>query len=214
MNPFETLAESGAADAPTRIHGVVIGLVTNTKDPDKLARVKVKFPWLSDSDESDWARVATPMAGNGRGLQLLPEVDDEVLVAFEHGDMRFPYVLGVLWNGKDKPPEDNADGKNDVRVLKSRGGLQIRLTDEAGKEKIEIVDKSGKNRIVIDAAAKSVTIAADGDVTVSAPQGTLKLEARTIELKATGSAKLESGGALDVKASGALTLKGASVDIN
>lgn len=213
MNPFEMLADA-AAEGPPRIHGVVIGLVTNTRDPDQLARVKLKFPWLSDADESDWARVATPMAGPGRGLQLLPEVDDEVLVAFEHGDPRFPYVLGVLWNGKDKPPQPNADGKNQVRVLKSRGGLEIRLTDEPGKEKIEILDASAKNRIVIDAAGKAITIAADGDVTISAPQGTLKLEARTIEIKASGSGKLEAGAALDVKAGAGLTLKGSTVDIN
>lgn len=214
MNPFESFPGAGSPETSSRIQGVVIGLVTNTRDPEKLARVKLKFPWLSDSDESDWARVATPMAGRERGLQLMPEVDDEVLVAFEHGDMRFPYVLGVLWNGKDRPPQDNADGRNNVRVLKSRGGLEIRLTDEQGKEKIEILDKSGRNRIVIDAAGKAITIAADGDVTISAPQGTLKLEARTIEMKATGDATLQAGQAMTVKSAAALALKGASVDIN
>ena len=79
-----------------RITGVVIGIVTNNNDPDRLGRVKVRFPWLSGSTESHWARVATPMAGNGRGLYFLPEVDDEVLVLFERGDVRFPFVIGAL----------------------------------------------------------------------------------------------------------------------
>ena len=86
-----------------RILGVVTGVVTNNKDPDKLGRVKVRFPWLSDTDESWWARVASPMAGKDRGVFFLPEVDDEVLVAFEHGDPRFPYVIGALWNGSTPP---------------------------------------------------------------------------------------------------------------
>src|SRR5205085_2988322 len=126
------------------ISGVVVGVVTNNQDdPDGLGRVKVKFPWLSNDEESFWARVAVPMAGKERGFYFLPEVEDEVLVAFEHGDPRFPYVLGSLWNGQDKPPEKN-DGKNNVRVIKSRSGHVIRLNDEDGKEKIESIDKSGK----------------------------------------------------------------------
>lgn len=139
-----------------RVTGVVIGMVTNNKDPDGLGRVKVRFPWLSDSDESAWARIATPMAGSNRGFYFLPEIDDEVLVAFEHGDMHFPYVLGALWNGKDKPAvsEDKRPGIQ-IRLIKSRSGHTIRLTDEAGKEKIEIVDKSGNNKLVIDTATNT-----------------------------------------------------------
>ena len=76
-------ALAGPASHPSgRVYGVTVGVVTNNQDPDGLGRVKVRFPWLSDDDESFWARVVTPMAGNGRGLYLLPEVDDEVLVAF------------------------------------------------------------------------------------------------------------------------------------
>src|SRR5262249_55069754 len=109
-------------DERDRIYGVVVGVVTNNQDPDKLGRVKVKFPWLSADHESGWARIACPMAGNGRGFFFLPEVDDEVLIAFEHGRVEFPYVVGSLYNGKDKPPGDNGDGKNNLRSLKSRSG--------------------------------------------------------------------------------------------
>ena len=105
MNLFDLLRDSSAREAiASRIYGVVVGVVTNNQDPEELGRVKVKFPWLSDADESDWARIATPMAGNEKGIYFLPEVDDEVLVVFEHGDLRFPYIIGALWNGQAPPP--------------------------------------------------------------------------------------------------------------
>ena len=197
-----------------RMTGVVIGIVTNNKDPDGMGRVKVKFPWLSDSDESTWARVAAPMAGNNRGFYFLPEVDDEVLVVFEHGDMRFPYVLGALWNGKEKPPAKNDDGKNNVRLIKSRSGHTIRLTDEDDKEKIEIVDMSGKNKLVIDTAAKTITVTADKDIKLSAPQGQITISAQTIVIEAQGKLEVKSSGTADVQASGAMNIKGAVVNIN
>ena len=132
--------------AASRIFGVVVGIVTNNQDPEGLGRVKVKIPCLSDVDESFWARVAAPMAGKRRGTYFLPEVDDEVLVAFEHGDVRFPYVLGALWNGKMPRPSTNNDGKNNVRMIKSRSGHVVKLNDEDGKETIEIVDKSSEKQ--------------------------------------------------------------------
>src|SRR4029450_10081092 len=82
-----------------RFYGVAIGIVTNNQDPENLHRVKLRFPWLDGATESHWARVATPMAGNKRGLYFLPEVDDEVLVAFEHGSIDFPYVMGSVCDG-------------------------------------------------------------------------------------------------------------------
>jgi len=201
-------------DDTTRISGVVVGMVTNNQDPEGLARVKVRFPWLSAEDESAWARMATPMAGNDRGLYFLPEVDDEVLVAFEHGDMRFPYVLGALWNGKDKSPADNADGKNSLRVIRSRSGHLIRLNDEDGKEKIEIIDKSEKNRIVFDTANNTITISSDKDISLSAPQGTIRLDAQKLEIRASTDAKFEAAAGLDVKAGATLNINGATVNIN
>src|SRR6185436_7265155 len=167
-----------------RIHGVVVGVVTNNQDPDGMGRVKVKFPWLSDDEESHWARIATPMAGNDRGVYLLPEVNDEVLVVFEHGDVRFPYVVGALWNGKDAPPAKNDDGKNNLRLIKSRSGHIIKLNDEDGKETIEIIDKNEKNSIVIDTAENLITITSEKDITLKA-KGTIKLDAEKIEMKSS-----------------------------
>jgi uncharacterized protein involved in type VI secretion and phage assembly len=215
VNLFDLLMDVEKRDTTVhRIYGVVVGLVTNNQDPDGLGRVKVKFPWLSDEDESHWARVAAPMAGNDRGVYFLPEVEDEVLVAFEHGDPRFPYVVGALWNGKDVPPAKNDDGKNNVRVIKSRSGHVIRLTDEDGKEKIEIVDKSEKNSLVIDTSKNTITITSDKDIVLSASNGAIKLDAKTIEIKSSAATKLESGSGMDVKASGTMNIKGATVNIN
>lgn len=215
MNMFDVLTEGAESDSPPRrISGVVVGVVTNAQDPEKTGRVKLKFPWLSDEDESNWARVATPMAGNGRGLFFPPEVNDEVLVAFELGDVRFPFVVGALWNGKDVPPDTNEDGKSNVRVIKSRSGHVVRLTDEDGREKIEIIDKTGKNSIVFDAANNTVTVASDKDITLSAPNGAIKLDAKSIELKSSAEAKFESGAGLDVKAAGQMNLKGAAINLN
>jgi uncharacterized protein involved in type VI secretion and phage assembly len=198
----------------TRIAGVAVAVVTNNQDPDALGRVKVRFPWLSDDDESQWARVAAPMAGNGRGVYFLPEVDDEVLVAFEHGDIRFPCVIGAMWNGKDAPPADNSDGKNNVRVIKSRSGHVVRLNDEEGKETIEVIDKSGKNSIVVDTAGNTITITSDKDITLKAANGTITLDAQKIAVKSSSDSAIESGAKMDVKASGTLNIKGSTVNLN
>jgi uncharacterized protein involved in type VI secretion and phage assembly len=215
MNFMDVFMRSQSHEArPGRITGVVIAVVTNNQDPDGLGRVKVRFPWLSDADESAWARVATLMAGNQRGSYFLPEVEDEVLVAFEQGDLRFPYVIGALWNGKDMPPLKNEDGKNSVRLIKSRSGHVIRLNDEAGKETIEIIDKSGQNSLIFDTASKTLTITTEKDIFLSATKGTIKLDAQKIELKSSADTKIQSGAGMDVKASGQMTIQGATVNIN
>jgi uncharacterized protein involved in type VI secretion and phage assembly len=202
------MQQRSAGDA--RVFGLVVGVVTNNQDPDNLGRVKVRFPWLSTLDESYWARLAVPAGG----AYFLPEVDGEVLVAFEHGDLRFPYILGALWNGKDVPPANNGDGKNNVRLIKSRSGHVIKLNDEDGKETIEITDKTGKNSIVIDTAKNTLTITTDNDIALAAPQGTIKLEAQKIELKSSANTKIEAGAGMDVKASATLNIKGATVNLN
>jgi uncharacterized protein involved in type VI secretion and phage assembly len=196
------------------MYGVVVGVVTNNKDPDKLGRIKVQFPWLSEENESHWARLATLMAGANRGTVFFPEVGDEVLVAFEHGDIRFPYIIGALWNGVDTPPHDNADGENNLRLIQSRSGHVIRLDDTSGSEKIEIIDRSGSNRIVINTADKTITIAADADITIQSQSGALQLSGNGIELKSQAGVTIEASLNVDVQASAQLNLKGALVNIN
>jgi uncharacterized protein involved in type VI secretion and phage assembly len=200
---------------PNRIFGVVIGIVTNNQDPEGMGRVKVRFPWLSERDESEWARTAVPMAGHDRGTYFLPEVEDEVLVAFEHGDIRFPYVLGALWNGKDQPPATNDAGQNNLRVLKSRSGHIIRLDDTDGAEQIAIIDKTGNNRLIIDASANTLTIKADGDITLESAQGKVVIKGQSVEIRATAQdVRVEASANMELNASGQMNIKGSMVNIN
>ena len=202
------------------IHGVAIGIISNAKDPQGIGRVKLQFPWLSEDNESDWAKVASFMAGKDRGGFFLPEVGDEVLVAFEHGDINSPYVIGALWSGEDKPPETNMDGKNNIRKIRSRSGheiifddndsgqkekLEIRtnsghsiiLDDATGQEKIEFMDKTGSNKISIDSTQNSIEIE-------SAMQ--LKIKSNVVEIEGTT--------ALSLKSNAVLTIEGLPVKIN
>lgn len=154
------------------------------------------------------------MAGNQRGTFFLPEVGDEVLVAFEGDDISRPYVLGGLWNGQDNPPDTNADGKNNKRFIQSRSGHMVRLDDTDGSEKIEIIDKSGNNSITFDTANNTITITSAQDITLDASQGTIKLTAQNVSISSTADTKIEPQGDLTLQASGNTTIKGAAVNIN
>jgi len=201
-------------DDRARFYGVVVAIVTNNKDPENLHRVKVRFPWLADSNESHWARVASPMAGGGRGAYFLPEVEDEVLVAFEHGSIDFPYVVGSLWNGKDAPPESNADGLNANRTLRSRSGHVIRFGDKDGAESIEIIDKTGANRIVVNSKDNTITVESRSDITISSRTGKLTMNAVGIELNSKAGVKIQASANVDVQASALMNLKGSIIKLN
>lgn len=182
----------GIGGASRRIYGVVIGIVVDNHHPDGEYRVKVKFPWIRSTEVGDtedflssWARISTLMAGGGRGFRFLPEVDDEVLVMFEHGDLRRPIVTGALWNGVDKPPvdgdapEETVDpmGKtigvrdacvdnslphrnNHGRYIASRSGHLLLFDDSSlmGKEKI-VLKTAGGHVLVLNDARGSESIA-------------------------------------------------------
>ncbi len=200
------------------IYGVVIGIVTSNKDTEGLGRIKVNFPWRGEKDESFWARIASPMAGNDRGIVFYPEVDDEVLVAFEHGDVNQPYVIGALWNGKDKPPETNADGKNNIRKIKSRSGHEIIFSDEQAKEKVEI-HTNGKHKIILDDTAGSEKIeiidkTGSNKITFDSMQNLISIEsAMQLKIKSQ-TVEIEAGSMLTIKAGAVLTIQGSMVKIN
>jgi uncharacterized protein involved in type VI secretion and phage assembly len=217
MSMVEVAPREAAVEAGGYVKGVAIGVVTQNRDPDKLCRVKVSYPWHDQPRESYWARLAMPMAGKGRGLVLIPEVGDEVLVAFERGDLRFPCIVGALWNGKDTPPEANADGNNDKRLFKSRKGHQLLFDDNKSKGVVELglsdgssvqkkvtldddgirLDDGAGNKVSIDSRGGTITIEAAKSVTIKAPQITL-----------------EANSTAEVKAGSTLTLRGSMVNIN
>ncbi|MES1164423.1 MAG: phage baseplate assembly protein V [Verrucomicrobiota bacterium] len=147
MNLLEVLAPRDEISPDhDRVYGAVVGVVSSIDDPENLGRVRVQFPWLKEDLESRWARLVSFMAGPDRGGVFRPEVGDEVLVLFEHGDLRFPYIIGGLWNGQDAmPSERGADGGNDIRLIKSRSGHTIILDDTSGSEKITVTDKGGNS---------------------------------------------------------------------
>ena len=206
MNMLSYLQDGN--EGSDRFYGVTVGIVTNNKDEEGLGRVKVKFPWLSETDESYWARVLTPMAGKQRGLYFLPEVDDEVLVAFDRGDISSPYILGGLWNGQDKPPESNTDGKNNLRVIKSRSGHQIILDDTENAEKITICDKTGKNQIVIDSknnaisieGEKDISIKAKGKISLESSDGDISIKCKNLAIQTQQNCEIKANSKVEVKA--------------
>jgi uncharacterized protein involved in type VI secretion and phage assembly len=202
-SPLETLLQ---ARLPTGLgghwYGVYPALVTDIKDPDGQGRVKVSLPWSPDGGGARyevWARLATLMGGNNRGSWFIPDQNDEVLVAFEAGDARRPYVVGGLWNGRDSAPESmDGGGNNYKKVLRSRNGVKVTLDDQDGQEQliletpggqkvtlkdgpgsVEIVDSNG-NSVKLEAAG--ITLNASAKVTVSA--SLLEVSAGTVTVNA------------------------------
>jgi uncharacterized protein involved in type VI secretion and phage assembly len=217
----ETLADL-VVDAPPqqgaqKIFGMVIGVVTDNNDPESMGRVKVKFPWMmnGDSIESNWARVVAPMAGASRGFLFLPEVNDEVLVGFEHGDPNFPYVMGALWNGSDAPPLTDAvaNGKVVKRQIKTRAGHLLTFDDTEGSEKIEIIDKSGKNSITISSSDNSIAVVAEGDVSVTAKGGVTVDATKDVSVKSQAKVEVQSSAGMTLKTDGQMQIQGAMVQI-
>lgn len=165
MMPLLDLLQPPAAPGGARIAGVVTAVVTNNQDPESLGRVKVRFPWLAADQESPWARVATPMAGAGGGMVVLPPVDAEVLVAFDQGDPRFPYVVGALWNQGAPPP---ADGSVALSVVVGAAGGAITLTCDG-----DLTLESTGGALLLRGSKGVELKSADGDVVVEGKQITL-----------------------------------------
>lgn len=193
--------------------GLAVGVVTDNDDPDDLARVRVKLPWHTGTDTSYWARSAMPLAGDDRGTYFVPEIGDEVLVGAEDGDPSHLYVLGMLWNGKQKPPVKGDGGANNTRLIKSRSGHVVRFNDDPAKPEVEVALADGKrlllgkDTVVIDDANHNVITftATSGTIAISAAQK-LSLSAPTVAIEATAS--------LTAKSSGTLALSGSLVQIN
>lgn len=193
---------------------LAIGIVTDNQDPDGLSRVKVKFPTLTEDHTSDWARVISAGGGKNRGLLCLPEIDDEVLVGFEHGDIHRPFILGGLWNGKDAPPvkaEDAVqDGKVRLRTLQTRTGHKLEFVEEdKGNSKSGIsIATAGGHQLQINDSDKFIEITTPGGQK-------LRLDDRgTIELSSTGSLQIQAIGNINMQAAGEIALKASLIRLN
>lgn len=198
---------------PGLIRGVSVGVVSQNRDPEGLGRVKIKFPWRENPDESHWARMAVPMAGKNRGTWFLPEVGDEVLVACDAERVEHPYVLGCLWNGQEPPPETNSDGRNDIRKIRSRSGHEI-IFDDGAQGSIDIHLSDNKRKVRLDPDGIVISDDSDNQIEIKSLPGTItvksntkiSLESKVIDIKADASMTLQ--------ATGTLTIQGALVKIN
>ena len=177
-----------------RFYGVYPAVVTDIADPDSQGRVRIQLPWSSDEEGRRyevWARLATLMAGANRGSWFVPDVDDEVLVCFEAGDTRRPYVIGGLWNGQDAPPESmDGGGENNLKVLCSRNGVKVTLDDSSGQERLLLETPGGQQVLLKDGP------------------GSIELEDSN-----GNSVKLEAAG-ITVNASAKVTINGSMVEIS
>lgn len=208
---------AGPASAPA-VRGVATGIVTDVNDPMDLGRVKLKFPWLSDTYVTDWARMVQLCAGLDRGSVMLPEVNDEVLVAFDQGDLRRPFVLGGLHNGMDKPQlgtglVDPATGAVRRRGFISKKGAGLVFLDDDGKEGVTLFTGDHQLRIALNKTGTTIKVDSNGKVEITA--------ATDVKVKAGTSLTLEAGASMELKAptisvqaSGPVEVKGMPVKLN
>lgn len=223
------------------LNSLTVGIVTNNKDDSSLNRVRVKLPYLSDDLETGWARVLQPGSGSNRGWNVMPEINDEVLVGFEHGDLSRPFVLGGLINGKDVPKYAHADtvknGKVVSRTFNSRLGHELRFSDgdDAATQYVQV--RTAKTEVNLMLAADKVELNApdvpikvynkkgsieineQGDITIKGTnitieaQQNLKFKAVGIESKSSAATKVEASATLDLKANAPATLESSAITI-
>lgn len=205
MSVASLMASDSKHEAGGLVAGVTSAKVTRNDDPEGLARVKLNLPWRGAQFETDWVRIVTPMAGKDRGLTFIPEVGDEVLVAFDRDDIRYPYVLGALWSREDKPPEKNSSGKDDIRLLKTRKGHIIKFDD--GSRGLILIELNDGKKIAIDDDGIRIDDTVN-TITLNAKAGSVEIQAKTsislkapsISIEAQTALKLDGGGALDARA--------------
>jgi uncharacterized protein involved in type VI secretion and phage assembly len=182
------MAERVSTGAGGLFYGVYPALVTDIVDPDQQGRVKVRLPWSPDAGNGSyeaWARLATMMAGNNRGTWFIPDKNDEVLVAFEGGNPRRPYVVGALWNGQDKPPEQmDGSGNNYLKTILSRQGVRITLDDTTGATKLRLETPNGQSIVLSDADNSILAQDSNGN--------SIKMDASGVNIIATAQVKIQA----------------------
>jgi len=212
----------GDVAATPGLGGVQVGIVTDNADPQNLGRVRVRLPYAGVDFVSDWARVAAPGNGASRGFVWIPEVNDEVLVAFHHGSVREPYVLGGLWNGADAPPTIEVDGGNlNGRKMVSRDGNEIFFWDKpqnsslgmstAGQEVISLLDRLEKEFSV--SSDGKITLTAKGDIEINATGKVTISGTGGVEMTSSASAKVSGSAQLSLESGGITSVKGSQVSL-
>jgi type VI secretion system secreted protein VgrG len=187
-----------------------MAVVVDNNDPEKLGRIKVKFPW-NESDETPWVRVMSMHAGKDRGWYCLPEIADEVLVGYEQGSPDLPVVLGSLYNSEDTPHSEVGDDANSIKAFMTRSGNKIVIDDTDGSELISIVSKDG-SKIIMNAGGPSITVESGGDITIKGKN--IKIESdEELSLKSGTDFKEEAGAGMKAKASAACDIEGATVTV-
>jgi phage baseplate assembly protein V len=192
------MSQSLTRSTEKRFYGVVEAIVTDVNDPNDEGRLRVQFPWFDDKNdhmETEWCRVAMPSAGDGYGSFYPHRVGEEVAVAFVHGDMRFPIILGGLYNGKDKPATHRDDDTEEI-LIRTHAGHVLRIADSQSKKRIEITDSSGNNTILIDTEQNRIQIKASSKISIEGGDITIQ------------------GDNVDIKANQNMTLQGNRIDIN
>jgi uncharacterized protein involved in type VI secretion and phage assembly len=207
FDPGQDAAEPGV------LRGVSVGIVTDNEDPDGLGRVKVRFPWRENPDESHWARIAVPMAGKERGIWFLPEKYDEVLVACDDEKIEHPYILGSLWNGQERPPTTNAGGKNDIRMIHSRSGHEI-VFDDGARGRIEIHLKDDTRVVRLDPDGITIKDDSGNSIEISSTPGSIKVVSATSLSISSKTIDIKADASMTLQATGTLTIKGGTVMIN
>jgi phage protein D len=202
--------------------GVVVAIVTDTSDPAGAGRVKLRFPTQSADYVSSWARVAAPGNGPGRGLVWIPEVNDEVLVAFEQGDRERPFVLGGLWNGQDAPPPIEIDGgRLQARRLVSREKNEVYLNDRNDDSSLGL--KTGRDEVVLHLSATDremkgtsqgkIVLAADSDIEITATGRVVISGTGGVEISSSAQASLSGSAGVEVSTSGVAKVSGSQVSL-
>lgn len=222
-----SISENAAAGMLPSVSGLQIGLVTQIEnDPDGDERILVRLPMIDTREQGVWARLATAGAGNNRGVIVRPEIDDEVVVGFIHGDPNQPIILGTL-NSANNPAPIAASDDNHEKGWISRGEIKMLLNDDAPALSIEMpsgkkisVDDDTGEIVMEDENGNSVTINSDG-ITMESPSdmnikatGDLNLEGTNINVKAKAGFKAEGSASAEVSSSGSTTIKGSIVQIN
>lgn len=211
----------------------LVGIVTDNKDPKGWGRVKVKFPTLTEEHTSNWARVVAIGAGPNRGFDCLPEINDEVLVGFEHGDIHRPYVIGGVWNGKDAPPEKVADSVTKgvrLRTIKTRTGHTLQFVEEdKGSSKTGIrvettkghkiycndsdqfieITTNGGHKIKMDDRGKAISVETTGGHSIN-----MNDMSKSVSIESKGNMSLKADINIDIKATGIITINGTMINLN